>query len=70
MKGQEDMIIFSAKDHQYNFSHNKPLYVEAKINELPVKRALVDNGVYVNLMPKHAFEALPHGQACFVNVSS
>ena len=56
------MIIFSAKDHQYDFAHNKPLYVEAKVNELGVKRALVDNGASVNLMPKSVFTALPRGQ--------
>ena len=61
-RGQEDMIIFSAKDHQYDFAHNKPLYVEAKVNELGVKRALVDNGASVNLMPKSVFAALPRGQ--------
>ena len=40
---QEDVIMFSAKDRQHNFLHNKPLYVEAKANELGVRRALVDN---------------------------
>ena len=61
-RGQEDMIIFSAKDRQHDFMHNKPLYVEAKVNELGVRRALVDNGASVNLMPKSIFETLPHGQ--------
>ncbi|KAL5572514.1 hypothetical protein UlMin_022111 [Ulmus minor] len=59
---QEDVITFSAKDRQHNFLHDKPLYVEAKANELGVRRALVDNGASVNLMPKSIFEALPHGQ--------
>ena len=56
------MIIFSAKDCQHSFIHNKPLYVEAKVNELGVRKALVDNGASVNLMPKNVFDTLPHGQ--------
>ena len=56
------MITFSAKDRQYDYMHNKPLYVEAKMNELGVRRALVDNGASVNLMPKNVFAMLPHGQ--------
>ena len=59
---QEDVITFSAKDRQHHFLHNKPLYVEAKANELGVRRALVDNGASVNLMPQSIFKALPHGQ--------
>ena len=65
-KGHKDTIIFSTKDHKYNLLNNKPLYVEAKINELVVKRALLDNGASMNLMPKHVFKALLHGQEHFV----
>ena len=36
--------------------------MEAKVNELGVRRALVDNGASVNLMPKSIFETLLHGQ--------
>ncbi|PON46362.1 Aspartic peptidase domain containing protein, partial [Trema orientale] len=46
------------KDSQVsNFSHNKPLYVEAVVNELKFKRALVDNGSSVNIMPWQTFKA-------------
>ena len=39
-----------------NFDHNKPLYVEAKVNGTPFKRALVDNGSSVNLMSWQVFK--------------
>ncbi|PON44395.1 hypothetical protein TorRG33x02_330890, partial [Trema orientale] len=54
---QEDAINFSRKDSQVlNFSHNKPLYVEALVNKLKFKRALVDNGLSVNIMPYQTFK--------------
>ncbi|PON61228.1 LOW QUALITY PROTEIN: Aspartic peptidase domain containing protein [Trema orientale] len=45
---QEDAITFTRKDAQtLNFSHNKPLF----------KRALVDSGSSVNIMPWQTFKA-------------
>ena len=38
--------------------------MEAKVNELGVKRALVGNGASTNVMPKSVFTALPLGQGC------
>ena len=40
------------------FLHNRPLYVEARVNGLRVKRALVDNGASVNLMPAATYAAM------------
>ncbi|PON51593.1 Aspartic peptidase domain containing protein, partial [Parasponia andersonii] len=40
-----------------NFSHNKPLYVEAKANDLKFKRALIDSGSSINIMPWQTFKA-------------
>ena len=31
--------------------HRRPLYLAASINQIPIKRALVDTGVSVNLIP-------------------
>ena len=53
-----DTLTFSRKDAQtIGFSHNKPLYVEAKVNSLTFRRALVDNGSLVNIMSSHVFKA-------------
>ena len=53
-----DTLTFSRKDAQIiGFSHNKPLYVEAKANGLTFRRALVDSGLLVNIMPYHTFKA-------------
>ena len=50
-KREEDTVTFSKKDALVmNFSHNKPLYVEAKVNGIPFKRDLIDNNSSVNLM--------------------
>ena len=44
-----DTITFSRKDANIiGFNHNKPLYLEAKVNGVKFKRALVDNGSLVN----------------------
>ena len=32
-------------------SHRRPLYLAASINQIPIKRALVDTGSSVNLIP-------------------
>ena len=53
-----DTLTFSRKDAQtIGFSRNKPLYVEAKVNGLAFRRALVDSGSSVNIMSYHTFKA-------------
>ena len=53
-----DTLTFSRKDAQtIGFSHNKPLYVEATVNGLTFRRALVDSGSSINIMSYHKFKA-------------
>ncbi|KAJ1396548.1 Retrotransposon gag domain [Sesbania bispinosa] len=40
------------------FCHNKPLYVEACVEGVRIRRALVDNGSGVNIMPAQLFRLL------------
>ncbi|KAJ1397464.1 Aspartic peptidase domain superfamily [Sesbania bispinosa] len=40
------------------FCHNRPLYVEATIKGIKVRRALVDNGLGVNIIPSYLFRKL------------
>ncbi|KAJ1408149.1 Retrotransposon gag domain [Sesbania bispinosa] len=40
------------------FCHNHPLYVEANIEGIRVRRALVDNGSGVNILPSYLFKML------------
>ncbi|KAJ1410973.1 Retrotransposon gag domain [Sesbania bispinosa] len=40
------------------FCHNRPLYVEATIEGIKVRRALVDNGSGVNILPTYIFHKL------------
>ena len=45
-------INFSDKDMEVGYSdHKRPLYLVASINQIPIKRALVDTGAFVNLIP-------------------
>ena len=42
---------FSTEDIEVgHLDHRKPLYLEASINQIPIKRALVDTGASVNLI--------------------
>ena len=53
-----DTLTFSRKDAQTTgFNHNKPLYVEAKVNGLAFRRALVNSGSSVNIMSYQTFKA-------------
>ena len=53
-----DTLTFSREDAQtIGFNHNKLLYIEAKVNVLTFRRALVDNGLSVNIMSYHTFKA-------------
>jgi len=38
-------------------NHRKPLYLVASINQIPIKRALVDIGASVNLIPLSTLQA-------------
>ena len=38
--------------------HRRPLYLAASINQIPIKRALVDTGASVNLIPLNTLQAL------------
>ena len=45
-------INFSYEDMEVGYSdHKRPLYLAASINQIPIKRALVDTGPSVNLIP-------------------
>jgi len=45
-------ITFSDEDMEVGYSdHRRPLYLAAFINQIPIKRALVDTGALVNLIP-------------------
>ena len=37
--------------------HRRPLYLAAYINQIPIKRALVDTGAFVNLIPLSTLQA-------------
>jgi len=51
--GSEDnrKAIFEQPDNSMK-SHLKPLFIQAKVDEIGVNKALVDGGVVVNLMPQ------------------
>ena len=45
-------ITFSNEDVVVGYpDHGRPLYLAASINQIPIKRALVDTGASVNLIP-------------------
>ena len=45
-------IIFSDEDIEVGYlDHRRPLYMAAYINQIPIKRALVDTGASINLIP-------------------
>ena len=45
-------ITFSGEDMEVGYSdHRRPLYLVVSINQIPIKRALVDTGASVNLIP-------------------
>ena len=44
--------MFSDEDMEVGYpDYKRPLYLAASINQIPVKRALVDTSVSVNLIP-------------------
>ena len=45
-------ITFSDEDMEVGYSdHRRSLYLGASINQIPIKRALVDTGASINLIP-------------------
>ena len=45
-------ITFSNEDMKvWHLDHKRPLYLVVSINQIPIKRALVDTGAFVNLIP-------------------
>jgi len=51
-------IIFSNEDIEVGYPHHRrPLYLAASINQIHIKKALVDTGVFVNLIPLSTLQA-------------
>ena len=51
-------ITFSSEDMEVGHpDHRRPLYLAASINQVPIKRALVDTGASVNLIPLSTLQA-------------
>ena len=51
-------ITFSNEDMGVGHpDHRRPLYLAASINQIPIKRALVDTGASVNLIPLSTLQA-------------
>ena len=52
-------ITFSDEDIEVRYSdHKRPLYLVASINQIPIKRALVDSGALINLIPFSTLQAV------------
>ena len=51
-------ITFSDEDMEVGYpDHMRPLYLAASINQILIKRALVDTGASVNLIPLSTLQA-------------
>ena len=51
-------ITFRNEDMEVEYpDHRRPLYLTAFINQIPIKRALVDTGASVNLIPLSTLQA-------------
>ena len=51
-------ITFSDEDMEVGYSdHRRPFYLAVSINQIPIKRALVDTGASVNLIPLSTLQA-------------
>ena len=51
-------ITFSNEDLEVGYpDHRRPLYLAASINQIPIKRVLVDTGASVNLIPLSTLQA-------------
>ena len=55
---EANKIIFSDEDMEVGYSdHRRPLYLAASINQIPIKRALLDMDASVNLIPLSTLQA-------------
>ena len=51
-------ITFSNEDMEVGYSnHKRPLYLVASIDQIPIKKALIDTGASVNLIPLSTLQA-------------
>ena len=51
-------ITFSNEDMEVGYpDHRRPLYLVASINQISIKRVLVDTGAFVNLIPLSTLQA-------------
>ena len=52
-------ITFSDEDMEVGYlNHKRPLYLATSINKISIKRALVDTGASINLIPLSALQAV------------
>ena len=52
-------ITFSNEDIEVGHpDHRRPLYLAASLNQIPIKRALIDTGAFVNLIPLSTLQAV------------
>ena len=52
-------ITFSNEDMEVGYlDHRRPLYLAASINQIPIKKALVNTGASVNLIPLSTLQAI------------
>ena len=52
-------ITFSDEDMEMGYpDHKRPLYLAASINQIPIKRVLVDTGAFINLIPSSILQAV------------
>ena len=50
-------ITFNDEDMEVGYSdHRRPLYLATSINQIPIKRALVDMGALVNFIPLNTLQ--------------
>ena len=51
-------MTFSGEDMEVGYlDHRRPLYLVAFINQIPIKRAFVDTGASINLIPLSTLQA-------------
>ena len=61
-RASDETFMFTDKDYLTPYyNHNRPLYVEAVINGVSIRRAMIDNGASVNLMTSATLKRLSRG---------
>ena len=58
IREDSNTIAFSDADKKVPFSHNRPLFVTAYINGMEFKRAFLDGGASINIMPLETLKKL------------